>query len=61
ADACATNCIKIIYRHLACTTREKLDRITVAPNICLGQLTIRKMRITVGSVLKLLAKGIMLH
>ncbi|MBE9072319.1 DUF433 domain-containing protein [Microcystis sp. LEGE 08355] len=51
-----------MYSHLACPpVREKLDRITVAPNICLGQLTIRKMRITVGSVLKLLAKGIMLH
>lgn len=32
-----------------------LDRITVNPNICLGQPTIRGMRITVGFVLKLLA------
>jgi uncharacterized protein (DUF433 family) len=32
-----------------------LDRITVNPHICLGQPTIRGMRITVGFVLKLLA------
>ena len=32
-----------------------LDRITVNPNLCLGQPTIRGMRITVGFVLKLLA------
>ena len=32
-----------------------LDRITVNPSICLGQPTIRGMRITVGFVLKLLA------
>lgn len=32
-----------------------LDRITVDPNVCLGQPTIRGMRITVGFVLKLLA------
>jgi len=31
------------------------DRITIDPNICLGQPTIRRMRITVGFVLKLLA------
>ncbi|MEB3232509.1 MAG: DUF433 domain-containing protein [Leptolyngbyaceae bacterium] len=30
-------------------------RITIDPNICLGQPTIRRMRITVGFVLKLLA------
>ncbi|MEB3336223.1 MAG: DUF433 domain-containing protein, partial [Leptolyngbyaceae bacterium] len=34
---------------------DKLDRITVNPGICLGQPTIRGMRITVGFVLKLLA------
>jgi uncharacterized protein (DUF433 family) len=34
---------------------EPLDRITVDPNICLGQPTIRGMRITVSFVLKLLA------
>ena len=34
---------------------EKLDRITVNPNICLGQPTIRGMRITVSVVLKMLA------
>lgn len=36
---------------------EKLDRITVDPNICLGQPTIRGMRITVSVVLKMLASG----
>ena len=34
---------------------EKLDRITVDPNICLGQPTLRGMRITVSVVLKMLA------
>lgn len=33
----------------------ELVRITVNPNVCLGQPTIRGMRITVGFVLKLLA------
>jgi len=33
----------------------QLDRITVNPNVCLGQPTVRGMRITVGFVLKLLA------
>jgi uncharacterized protein (DUF433 family) len=37
---------------------EKLNRITVNPNICLGQPTIRGMRITVGFVLKLLASNL---
>lgn len=32
-----------------------LDRITVNPHVCLGQPTIRGMRITVRFVLKLLA------
>lgn len=32
-------------------------RITVNPNICMGQPTIRGMRITVAFVLKLLASG----
>jgi len=36
---------------------EKLDRITVDPNICLGQPTLRGMRITVSVVLKMLAAG----
>ncbi|XWK91525.1 MAG: DUF433 domain-containing protein [Phormidium sp.] len=35
-----------------------LDRITINPNICLGQPTIRGMRITVGFVLKLLASNL---
>ena len=34
---------------------EKLDRITVNPNVCLGQPTIRGMRITVSAILKMLA------
>ena len=36
---------------------EKLDRITINPNVCLGQPTIRGMRITVGVILKMLAGG----
>jgi uncharacterized protein (DUF433 family) len=36
---------------------EKLDRITIDPNICLGQPTLRGMRITVTVVLKMLAGG----
>ena len=36
---------------------EALDRITVDPTVCLGQPTIRGMRITVPFVLKLLAGG----
>ena len=34
---------------------EKLNRITVNPNVCLGQPTIRGMRITVSVILKMLA------
>ncbi|TVQ59434.1 MAG: DUF433 domain-containing protein [Spirulina sp. DLM2.Bin59] len=34
---------------------KELDRITINPERCLGQPTIREMRITVGFVLKLLA------
>lgn len=38
--------------------RKKLfDRITVRPEVCMGQATIRGMRITVAFVLKLLASG----
>jgi uncharacterized protein (DUF433 family) len=33
---------------------KKLDRIVIDPNTCLGQPTIRGMRITVSFVLKLL-------
>lgn len=33
----------------------QFNRITISPNVCLGQPTIRGMRITVGFVLKLLA------
>lgn len=36
---------------------EQLDRITVNPNVCLGQPTIRGMRITVSVVLRMLAGG----
>lgn len=35
----------------------KLDRIVVDPRVCLGQPTIRGMRITVTVVLKMLAAG----
>lgn len=35
----------------------KLDRITINPNVCLGQPTIRGMRITVSIILKMLAEG----
>jgi uncharacterized protein (DUF433 family) len=36
---------------------KKLTRITVDPRICLGQPTIRGMRITVGVLVKMLAAG----
>jgi uncharacterized protein (DUF433 family) len=36
---------------------KELDRITVDPAICLGQPTIRGMRITVSVILKLIAEG----
>ncbi len=36
---------------------KELDRITVDPEICLGQLTIRGMRITVSVILKQIASG----
>ncbi len=35
----------------------QLDRITVDPEICLGQPAIRDTRITVGVVLKMLGAG----
>lgn len=35
----------------------ELDRITIAPDVCLGQPTIRGMRITVSVILKMLAAG----
>jgi uncharacterized protein (DUF433 family) len=35
----------------------KLTRITINPNVCQGQATIRGMRITVAFVLKLMASG----
>ncbi len=34
-----------------------LDRITINPAVCLGQPTIRGMRITVSLILKLVANG----
>ena len=34
---------------------EKLDRVTINPNVCLGQPTIRGMRITISVILKMLA------
>jgi uncharacterized protein (DUF433 family) len=36
---------------------EKLDRITIDPNVCLGQPTVRGMRITVSVVLRMLGGG----
>jgi len=36
---------------------KELDRITVDPGICLGQPTIKGMRITVSLILKLIADG----
>jgi uncharacterized protein (DUF433 family) len=39
------------------TTMEKLDRITVDPNVCLGQPALHGTRITVSVVLKMLAAG----
>jgi uncharacterized protein (DUF433 family) len=36
---------------------KELDRITVDPDICLGQPTIRGMRITVSVILKRIAGG----
>jgi len=36
---------------------EKLERITVNPDVCLGQPTIRGMRITVSVILKMLASS----
>ncbi|MBU1615544.1 DUF433 domain-containing protein [bacterium] len=36
---------------------ERLDRITINPEICLGQPTIRGMRITASVILKQLANG----
>ena len=34
-----------------------LDRITIKPNVCLGQPTVRGMRITISVILKMLAGG----
>jgi uncharacterized protein (DUF433 family) len=36
---------------------KQLDRITINPDICLGQPTIRGMRITVSLLLKLVSNG----
>ncbi|NJL03203.1 MAG: DUF433 domain-containing protein [Spirulinaceae cyanobacterium SM2_1_0] len=36
----------------------QLDRIAIDPNVCLGQPTIRGMRLTVAFVLKLLASNL---
>jgi uncharacterized protein (DUF433 family) len=35
----------------------ELNRITIDPEICLGQPTVRRMRITVSVILKLIAGG----
>jgi uncharacterized protein (DUF433 family) len=36
---------------------ETLDRITINPDVCLGQPTIRGLRLTVSVILKMLANG----
>ena len=36
---------------------ESLDRITINSDVCLGQSTIRSMRISVSVMLKMLAGG----
>ena len=36
---------------------KELDRISIDPEICLGQPTIRGMRITVSVILKQIASG----
>lgn len=36
---------------------KKLDRITIDPEVCMGQPTIRGMRITVSIILKQIASG----
>jgi len=36
---------------------EKRDRITINPDVCLGQPTVRGTRITVSVILKMLAAG----
>ena len=36
---------------------KKLNRITINPDICMGQATIRGMRITLSFILKLLSSG----
>jgi len=36
---------------------KRLNRITINPGICMGQATIRGMRITVSFILKLLGSG----
>jgi uncharacterized protein (DUF433 family) len=35
----------------------QFDRITINPEVCMGQPTIRNLRITVSFILKLLASG----
>jgi len=37
--------------------QDKLDRIIIDPNICLGQPVVRGTRITVSVILKILAGG----
>ncbi|MYA22021.1 MAG: DUF433 domain-containing protein [Gemmatimonadetes bacterium] len=36
---------------------KNLDRITINPKVCLGQPTVRGMRVTVSVILKMLAGG----
>jgi uncharacterized protein (DUF433 family) len=35
----------------------KLDRITIDPNVCLGQPTIRNLRIPVSTIFRILGSG----
>ena len=35
----------------------EFDRVTIGPEVCLGQLTIRGLRITVSIILKQIASG----
>ncbi len=36
---------------------KKINRVTIDPDVCMGQATIRGMRITVSFILKLLGSG----
>jgi uncharacterized protein (DUF433 family) len=46
--------------HGSVTTSSHLDRITVDPGVCHGKPTVRGLRMTVQSILELLASGMTL-